>query len=136
MPSTTGPGSAPSAIPGPNTTTKPCDRSVTATAAPCAASPIASSPCSLPCSVTKPSMTKPGLTPHDPKLPSTNGGESRREEARAAGTERRSGIAPPGADPAQRAERRLRLQESFFGELLTVHAVAGPGDGGEALLAH
>src|SRR5206468_11675212 len=31
---------------------------------------------------------------------------------------------------------RLRLQESFFGELLTVHAVAGPGDGGEALLAH
>src|SRR5437867_9771658 len=60
----------------------------------------------------------------------------RREEARAAGAERRSGIAPPGADPAQRAERRLRLQESFFGELLTVHAVAGPGDGGEALLAH
>src|SRR5450756_2333194 len=81
MPSTTGPGSAPSAIPGPNTTTKPCDNSGTATAAPCAASLTASSPCSLPCSVTKPSTTQPGLTPpnpspHDSKHPFTNGGES------------------------------------------------------------
>src|SRR5450759_4411071 len=81
MPSTTGPGSAPSAIPGPNTTTKPCDNSGTATAAPCAASLTASSPCSLPCSVTKPSTTQPGLTPpnpspHDSKLPFTNGGEA------------------------------------------------------------
>src|SRR6202162_4792520 len=66
MPSTTGPGLAPSAIPGPNTTTRPCDRSGTVTAAPYAASPTASSPCSLPCSVTKPSMTKPGLTPPTP----------------------------------------------------------------------
>src|SRR6266516_4756847 len=80
-PSTTGPVSAPSAIPGPNTTTRPCDRSVTATAAPCAASPIASSPCSLPCSVTKPSTTQPGLSPpnpspHDTNHHFTNGGES------------------------------------------------------------
>src|SRR6202162_5793470 len=66
MPSTTGPGLAPSVIPGPNTTTRPCDRSVTATAAPYAASLIASSPCSLPCSVTKPSTTLHGLTPPTP----------------------------------------------------------------------
>src|ERR1700693_5284854 len=66
MPSTTGLGLAPSVIPGPNTTTRPCDRSVTATAAPYAASLIASSPCSLPCSVTKPSTTLHGLTPPTP----------------------------------------------------------------------
>jgi hypothetical protein len=30
----------------------------------------------------------------------------RGEEARAAGAERRSGITPPGVDPAERAERR------------------------------
>src|ERR1700693_472371 len=66
MPSTTGLGLAPSVIPGPNTTTRPCDRSVTATAAPYAASLIASSPCSLPCSGTKPSTTLHGLTPPTP----------------------------------------------------------------------
>src|SRR5206468_10967992 len=90
MPSTTGPAPAPSAIPEPNTTTRPCDGSGTATAAPCAASLTVSSHGSPPCSVTKRSTTQPGLSPqtpspHDSQYPFTNGGESDVTEGGASG---------------------------------------------------
>src|SRR5437867_85623 len=139
MPSTTGPAPAPSAIPEPNTTTRPCDGSGTATAAPCAASLTASSHGSSPCSVTKPSTTQPGLSPqttspHDSQYPFTNGGES---EVTEGGASRRGSVAvardqaggrrPHPAEPPAGALHRAQIPRNRGATLER----RGVGDAGE-----